>query len=75
MILLAWPFIKHTCTRAAKHCDKRPNTLSRQSLKMSSQILSVSKCCLKRNILNLSRTISLKGMKFFSWNFLYSSHR
>ena len=37
----------------------------KQSLKMSSQILCVYKCCLKRNVLILSRTISLKYMKFF----------
>ena len=47
----------------------------KQSLKMSSQILSVKKCCLIRNVLNLSRTISLKYIKFFSWNLLYIVHR
>ena len=40
------------------------------SLKRSSQSLSVWNCCLKRNIQNCSRTISLKGVKFFSWNLL-----
>ena len=33
------------------------------------------KCCPKRNVLNLSRTIYLKYMKFFSWNFLYIVHK
>ena len=42
----------------------------KQSLKMSSQILSVYKGCLKRNFLNHSRTVSLKEMTFFSWNLL-----
>ena len=33
---------------------------------MSSQNLSVKKCCLKRIVLNRSRTISLKDMKYIS---------
>ena len=33
----------------------------KQSMKMSSQSLSVSKCCLKQNVQNRSLTISLKG--------------
>ena len=47
----------------------------KQSLKMSSQIVCVKKCCLERNVLNLSQTFSLKGMKFFSGNLLYIVHR
>ena len=42
----------------------------KQTLKMSSQNLSVLNCCLKRNVQNRSRAISLKGVKFFSWNLL-----
>ena len=33
------------------------------------------KCCLKRNVRNISRTIPLKVMKFFSWNLLYIVHK
>ena len=34
-------------------------------------MLSVQKCCLKRNVLNHSQTISLKDMKFFSLGTFY----
>ena len=36
--------------------------------------LSVSKCCLKQNVLNCSQTISFKKT-FFSWNLLYIVHK
>ena len=41
---------------------------------MSSKSLSFEKCYLKRNVQNSSQTISLKGMKYFSWITYYKFH-